>query len=113
MACTAAKSAIMNYTGTELYKRDNSDGTVTFYYNTEDLSETRYLSLALTGNDYFVFYANENQFTHLLMLPRGKGTTTSADIGSVDVSPTKFLHNGQIFIGRGDRTYTLTGQEVK
>ena len=28
-------------------------------------------------------------------------------------SAIKFLHNGQIFILRGNRTYTVTGQEVK
>ena len=30
-----------------------------------------------------------------------------------DISATKLLHNGQIYIIRGDKTYTLTGQEVK
>ena len=29
------------------------------------------------------------------------------------IRTTKFFHNGQIFIIRGDRTYTLTGQEVR
>ena len=91
----------------------NDDGTVTFYYYTEDLSETRYLSLALVGNDYFVFYANTNQFTHLLMLPKGKDTITP--ISTINTTPQaqKILQDGQILILRGDKTYTLTGQEVK
>ena len=35
------------------------------------------------------------------------------DIHEDSDQPVKFLHNGQIFILRGDRTYTLQGQEVK
>ena len=34
------------------------------------------------------------------------------EINDISV-PTKFLLNGQIFILRGDKTYTVTGQEVK
>lgn len=112
LACTEAKSAIMNGSGTELFKTENSDGSVTFYYITEDLSETRYLSLALAGNDYFVFYANANQITHLLMLPKGKGSTTSVTNINVTPEATKILYNGQILILRGEKTYTLTGQEI-
>ncbi len=37
------------------------------------------------------------------------------DVENVDIDglPVKVLHNGQIFILRGDKTYTLTGQEVR
>jgi hypothetical protein len=35
------------------------------------------------------------------------------DDAEVDNSPSKILRNGQIFILRGDKTYTLTGQIVK
>ena len=35
------------------------------------------------------------------------------DIHEDSDQPVKFLHNGQIFLLRGDRTYTLQGQEVK
>ncbi len=113
LACTAAKSAIMNDTGTELFKTDNSDGSVTFYYTTDDLSETRYLSLALAGNDYFVFYANANQITHLLMLPKGKGSTTPVTNTIVAPKATKILRNGQILIRRDGKVYTVTGVELK
>jgi hypothetical protein len=34
------------------------------------------------------------------------------DVLSDQVQSTKLLHNGQIFILRGDKTYTLQGQEV-
>ena len=111
LACTAAKTAIMNTTGTELTLSNNSDGSVTFSYVSD--TETRYLSLATTGNDYFVFYANTNQFTHLLMLPKGKDSTTPIRTFETDPQATKLLRNGQIYILRGDHTYTLTGQELK
>ena len=35
------------------------------------------------------------------------------DVQSDQVPCTKVLRNGQIFILRGDKTYTVTGQEVK
>lgn len=40
-------------------------------------------------------------------------TTDIENIQINNASPTKFLHNGQILILRGDKTYTLTGQEIK
>ena len=111
LACTAAKSAVMNTTGTELTMTNNSDGSVTFSYVAD--TETRYLSLATAGNDYFVFYANTNQFTHLLMLPKGQDITTP--ISTIEAIPQakKILRDGQILILRGEKVYTLQGQEVK
>ena len=35
------------------------------------------------------------------------------EVQSDQVQSTKFLRNGQIFILRGEKEYTLTGQEVK
>ena len=112
LSCTAAKSAVMNDTGIELVKTDNSDGTVTFTHAASE-TETWYFSLALAGNDYFVFYANANQITHLLMLPKGNNSTTPVTNTEVTPQATKILHNGQIFILRGEKVYTVTGQEVK
>lgn len=112
LACTAAKSAIMNDTGTELLMADNSDGSVTLYYYVDN-SETRYLSLALIGNDYFVFYANANQFTHLYLISKGRDITTFLSSIETNTPATKILRDGQILIIRGGRTYTLTGQEIK
>ncbi len=112
LSCTSAKSAVMNDTGIELKKTNNSDGSVTFTHAASE-TETWYFSLALVGYDYFVFYANANQFTHLLMLPKGNNSTTSITNTNVTPDATKLLHNGQIYIIRGDKTYTLQGQEVK
>ena len=44
----------------------------------------------------------------------GEGTATGIeDVQGNNVQCTKILHNGQIFILRGEKTYTLQGQEVK
>ena len=40
----------------------------------------------------------------------------AASVNAITVQPiiaTKFLREGQLFIQRGDKTYTVTGQEVK
>ena len=102
----------MNDTGIELVKTDNSDGTVTFTHAASE-TETWYFSLALAGNDYFVFYANANQITHLLMLPKGNNSTTPVTNTEVTPQATKILRNGQIFIQRGDKVYTIQGQVVE
>ena len=39
--------------------------------------------------------------------------TQDIEVVSIKDSATKILHNGQIYILRGDRTYTLTGQELR
>ena len=40
-------------------------------------------------------------------------TPTSFDVANTKECPTKILRNGQIFILRGEKVYTITGQEVK
>lgn len=112
LSCTAAKSAVMANTGIELSKTKNSDGSVTFSHSAS-ATETWYFSLATSGNDFFVFYANTNQFTHLFMLPKGQSSTTP--ILTVEDAPKvhKVLRNGQILIQKGDKTFDLRGQEVK
>ena len=41
-----------------------------------------------------------------------EGITGVADIVT-DITPTKVIRNGQLFILRGDKTYTIQGQEVR
>ena len=42
-----------------------------------------------------------------------EGTDAIYNVSELPSSVTKFLHNGQVLILRGNRTYTVTGQEVK
>ena len=49
----------------------------------------------------------EGEFTTVSQVP------TAIDNVDASTAPRKLLHNGQILILRGDKTYTLTGQEVQ
>ena len=60
-------------------------------------------------------------FTNILPIgaqPADVTTTTGdaqgfEDVQGNNVQCTKIVHNGQIFILRGEKVYTVTGQEVK
>ena len=47
-----------------------------------------------------------------LFIWRGKTGTLVSDVVVKDVA-TKILRDGQLFILRGDKTYTLQGQQVE
>lgn len=112
LTCAAAKSAAMATAGKELTVTNNNDGTVTFSY-AADATTTHYLSLANAGNDYFVFYANTNQVTHLLLLPKGNGTATSIEDFIEAPKPKKFMRDGQILINCDGVLYNMMGQKVQ
>lgn len=112
LTCTAAKTAKMADSGTVLNLTNNSDGTVTFSY-AADASTTHYLSLANAGSDYFVFYANANQVTHLLLMPKGSGAATNIEDVLESPKPKKFMRDGQILIERCDGFYNMMGQKVR
>lgn len=108
---TSGNTAYMSSSGKVLSVNDLSSG-LTQYWFIDSNNATRYLSLNTT-NDYFSFYKG-TQVQDLLVLKYTDGPTTAIDVIKPDQSTaTKILRNGQIFILRGDKTYTLTGQEVK
>ena len=111
---TYGNTANLDANGKELNIQQHTDGTYSFSF--VDGADTRYLALnATTGNDYFAYYKGTNQIYRLTLIKEGEDSPT-VDIknGVVDQqSATKILHNGQILILRGDRTYTVTGQEIK
>ncbi|MCQ2325003.1 MAG: M4 family metallopeptidase [Paludibacteraceae bacterium] len=112
LTCTEAKTAAMASTGKVLKVTNNTDGTTTFSY-AADASTTHYLSLANAGNDYFVFYANTNQVTHLLLMPKGNGVATNIEDVLESPKPKKFMRDGQILIERCDGFYNMMGQKVR
>lgn len=112
LSCTAAKTATLASNGTELVARDNADGTVTFHYAASS-TEERYLSLATSGNNYFVFYANENQFTHMLLMKKGSGTPTAIESANELPSANKVLRDGQVYIIRDGAMYNMMGQKIE
>ena len=52
------------------------------------------------------------EFSNILPIPQTEGVENVATI-STNAQSTKVVRDGQIFILRGDKTYTLTGAEVK
>lgn len=110
---TSGNTANLDATGKELTIQKQSDGTYTFSF--VDGADTRYLALnATAGNDYFAYYKGTNQIYRLTLVKEGEnGSTVGVENIVEQPSATKVLMNGQILILRGDKTYTLTGQELK
>ena len=71
-----------------------------------------------SGTTYSYTMVAKDSSGNVLKTESGTFTTTGdaqgiEDVQGNNVQCTKIVHNGQIYILRGDRTYTLTGQEVK
>ena len=64
-------------------------------------------SIAAKGSQGEVLDTKEGSFTTT------GGIVTAVDNASVESKLTKVLRNGQLFILRGDKTYTVQGQEVR
>lgn len=109
----SSNTAIFDEIGKELIIQQQANGTYTFSF--ADGADTRYLALnATAGNDYFAYYKGTNQIYRLTLVKEGgNGSTVDVNNAVIEPSATKIHHNGQILILRGDKTYTLTGQEVK
>ena len=111
---TSGNSANFDATGKDLTIQQQTDGTYTFSFVEGD--NTRYLALNKTaGNDYFAYYIGTNQIYKLTLVKEGSsGTTTSIEgVIPAEQKATKILRDGQILILRGEKEYTITGQEVR
>ena len=113
---SSGNSANLDATGKDLTIQQQADGTYTFSF--ADGSDTRYLSLNKTaGNDYFAYYKGTAQVYKLTLVK--EGTTTPTSIENTGEDPlhnnpiSKVIVNGQLFILRDGKTYTIQGQEVK
>lgn len=109
----SGNTANLDDTGKELTIQQQTDGTYTFSF--ADGTDTRYLALnATAGNNYFAYYKGTNQIYRLTLVKEGEnGSTVGVENLVEQPIVTKILRNGQILILRGDKTYTLTGQEVR
>ena len=111
---TSGNSANLDATGRELTIQKQADRTYTFSF--EDGDNTRYLSFNKTdGNNYFAFYNGTGQIYKLMLIKEDESVayTDFKEIPTRNDTAKKILLDGQIFILRGEKTYTLTGQEVK
>jgi len=71
-----------------------------------------------SGTKYGYTIAASNSASQIIDTKQGSftttgGTATALENASLDASPVKVLRNGQIFILRGGKTFTLQGQEVR
>lgn len=111
----SGNSANLDATGYDLTIQQLGGNVYTFSFM--DGGDIRYLSLNKTaGNDYFAYYKSTNQIYKLTLIKEGENVTNeNIDIPQSQAphSATKILRNGQILILRGDKTYTVTGMEVK
>lgn len=111
----SGNTANFDETGKDLTITKQSDGTYTFSF--ADGTNTRYLSLNKTdGNNYFAYYSGTGQIYKLTLVKEGEsGTTTGIEEMHLaePQNATKIIRNGQILIIRGDKIYTVQGQEVK
>ena len=71
------------------------------------------------NTEYYFKMETKNEENKLINTDEGTFTTTNdiatgvEDLISDTPKATKFILNGQIYVLRGDKIYTLTGQEVK
>lgn len=111
----SGNTAILDETGKDLTITKYSDDTYSFSF--VDGTDTRYLALNKTaGNDYFAYYKGTNQIYKLTVIKEGEsGAMTDVELIPFEEqqTATKILRNGQIFIIRGDKMYTIQGQEIK
>ncbi len=107
----SGNTAYMSADGQLLTRETGAPSDLVCYTFVDSSNNKRYLSLNTT-NDYFSFYKG-TQAQNLLVLEYGDKTTTSIPTINILLQTTKILHNGQILILRGEKVYTVTGQEVK
>lgn len=111
---TSGNTANLGNEGKDLTIVHQANGTYTFSF--ADGTDTRYLALnATAGNNYFAYYKSTNQIYQLTLIKEGEhgSTVDLEEIPSNEPTETKILRDGQIYILRGDKIYTVQGQEVK
>ena len=109
---SSGNTAYMSANGRLLTQETGNPSDLVCYTFIDSGNNKRYLSLNTT-NDYFSFYKG-TQAQNLLVLEYGEDTATYIENININhQTANKILHNGQILILRGDKTYTLQGQEVK
>ena len=90
------QAAGFSFTVTGLESGTSYDLTITSKDNSGTTLDTKTISFTTSGD-----------------VPQGIDQVLSDQVLSDQVQCTKVVRNGQIFILRGDKTYTLQGQEVK
>lgn len=102
-----------NWDGTELQSSQVEEGTLPEYTGaTPERPENEQYTYSFNGwtPTIVIASADATYTATYTATPKSQGIE---DVLSDQVQCTKVIRNGQIFIIRGDKTYTLQGQEVK
>lgn len=109
---SSGNTAYMSANGRLLTQETGIPSDLVCYTFIDSGNNKRYLSLNTT-NDYFSFYKG-TQAQNLLVLEYGEKIATYVENTNINQqTANKVFKDGQIYILRGDKTYTVTGQEVK
>lgn len=104
-----------------------TNGNISWCGTFEDLSNQTFYALQADGGFIYQLNANTNPFRGYLSVTnmptikkviafvdaQGDATSIEHMFGQDSYAPQKILRNGQIVILRGNKTYTITGAEVK
>ena len=102
-----------NWDGTELQSSQVEEGTLPEYTGaTPERPEDEQYTYSFNGwtPTIVIASADATYTATYTATPKSQGIE---DVQGNNVQCTKIVHNGQILILRGDKTYTLQGQEVK
>jgi len=67
------------------------------------------------GSNKFIITTKDSNYdykTYIYALP-AKGATKNHEVSSTKIESRKYLRNDQVLIDSNERTYTLTGQQVR
>ena len=84
-----------------------TENTFEYFYNQQSCH------LYVPSESIDLYESTDGWKDFLNILPIGEGISTSVENATLHKSSDKILRDGQILILRGDKTYTLQGQEVK
>ena len=104
-----------------------TNGNISWRGTFEDLSNQTFYALQTDGEFMYQLNVNTNPFRGYLSVSnmptikkviafvdsQGEATSIEQMFGQDSFAPQKVLRDGQIFILRGYKTYTITGAEVK
>lgn len=109
----AGKVILTSGTGAERPVTITVNGVASSVTKTAKKDEAIEIGLSIKGNNFVAIESNgSNGDGGFIKLQLSQDKPMAIDYTTDDVKAVKFLQNGQIFILRGEKIYTITGQEL-
>lgn len=109
----AGKVILTSGTGAERPVTITVNGVASSVTKTAKKDEAIEIGLSIEGNNFVAIESNgSNGDGGFIKLQLSQDKPMAIDYTTDDVKAVKFLQNGQIFILRGEKIYTITGQEL-